>query len=395
LDLLPPRISDPRLFALLVDILAVGREPQDSAKLRLRLIDQAMSWQALADLACAQGVLMPLIRALNTRSLLLPIPHAATDAPATDHPTVQLMAAYRQHSARRNRQIDQLFGVIEALNRHNIEPLLLKGARYLLAPRDSWGEARDMRDIDVLVRPDEAGPAVEALTKAGYATDPKRPIPIDHHLPEMGHAAHPSAVEIHIEALAFSGRAIVPTSTIWQHGVRPSGGDLGYIVLPSEWHLLHGLLHHQISDHGHARKLLAVKPLWEFAMLGGEVSREGWRTIADHLAARGQADVLASFIVQAERLYGVACPPGIVPSAAARNHAAATIARAGAPDWLRRARFVADQLRFGFARETLALRYKLDRKEVTLATAGRHLHFLTRHHQGRVLRRLFGPRGGP
>ena len=72
-----------------------------------------------------------------------------------------------------------------------------------------------------------------------------------------------------------------------------------------------------------------------------------------------------------------------------------TFENAAAPDWLRHGRRLADQLRFGFARETLAVRYRLDEKQVSVWTVGRHLRFLIQHYRGRILDRLFGERSRP
>jgi hypothetical protein len=160
--------------------------------------------------------------------------------------------------------------------------------------------------------------------------------------------------------------------------------------LPTEWHLLDGLLNHQISDRGHVRRMLNVKPLWEFAMLASELPHQGWRSIADHMAAKGQADVLASWITQAGRLFGLTHPQWIDISPAARSHAERTFAHAAAPHWLRRGRFLADQLSFAFGKETLAVRYGLAESEVSLGTVWRHLAFLARRYRGRMIRRLVG-----
>jgi hypothetical protein len=248
-----------------------------------------------------------------------------------------------------------------------------------------------MRDIDVLVRADDGVRAMDALIVEGYVAD-TTPVPIDQHLPEMWRAGSPSVVEIHTEALAFSARKKLATDEIWHRGSRQCTEQSAFFVLPAEWHLLHGLLNHQISDRGHVRRILAVKPLWEFAMLGSEVSTEGWREIAGHLAAQGQADVLGSWIVQAARLHGFTPPQGIAISDAARRHAAASFANASAPDWLRRGRFLADQVRFSFAKETLAARYKRYPQDVSPVTSARHLRFLARHYRGRMRDRLFGYR---
>ncbi len=389
MELLPPAISDPDLFAVLVDILAIPAEAAENTRLRLRLIERAASWQALVELADAQGVMAPFVWALKRRALLLPVPDRLAGSETAEHPTIQLETIYRQHLERRRRQHDQLAAVIEALNRVKIEPLLLKGARYLAAASGSWREARDMRDLDLLVRPDDAGRALNALAAEGYSAAPDHG-PVDQHLPELWKSGCPSAVEIHLEALAFSARAILPTDDIWRRGIRLSETCGAYVVLPDEWHLLHALVHHQVSDRGHVRRILALKPLWEFAMLGNEVTDQGWRSIGDHMASVAQSEVLADWIVQAAELLALTYPSGIAISQRARAHAQATITEASRAAWLRRARFLADQVRFGFSRKTMAVRYQLDEDAVSAATFGRHLQFLLQRYRGRLWRRLTG-----
>jgi hypothetical protein len=377
------------LFKLLADIISFHAGTENTARLRLRLIDKTVSWQALVDLAEAQDALSPFVWAMLSRSLLLPLPAFTTGSLAASHPTVQLLSVHKEFLARRKRQRDQLAAIVTALNRDSIEPLLLKGARYLLAPAGSWAEARTMRDIDLLAPPGQSERMIDVLATMGYAAITSD-IPIDQHLPEVWRAGEPSVVEVHTEALAFSARKILATDEVWRRAHRLSS-DLGNLfVLPSEWHLLHGLLNHQISDHGYVRRVLAVKPLWEFAMLAGDVSEPGWRAIADHLTARRHADLLGSWIVQAEQLYGLAYPQGVDISAGARAHAAATLANAVAPEWLRRWRVLVNEVRFAFARETLAVRYKLDPADVSLMTMVHHLMFLRRHYRGRAGARLFG-----
>lgn len=363
----------------------------DRTSLRQRFIDRSFSWQALTDLAIGQGVLFPLTWALRRRDLLLPLPRRSRGDNTRAHPTATLEAAYRRHLARRDAQRNQLIAIVAALNRAHISPLLLKGARYLLAPQGDWCEARDMRDIDLLVRRDEAVKAVAALAAAGYAAAPGF-VPIDQHLPEMWRAGEPSAVELHIEALSFAGRRILATEEVWRRSVGAATEAGSFRVLPDEWHLLHGLLNHQVSDRGHARRLLALKALWEFTMQARGFSDSAWRHIADHLASAGQMDLLTSWLLQASRLFGLRYPQGIEISHAARTHAAMTFAHAAAPHWRRRASFLADQLRHGFARETMAMRYGLAESEVSLGTVARHLKFLFGRYRGTLARRLIGHR---
>jgi hypothetical protein len=244
-----------------------------------------------------------------------------------------------------------------------------------------------MRDIDLLVRPYDVERTVAALQRLGYAADGED-VPTDQHLPEMRCSGRHGAIEVHTEALSFAGRKILATAEVWACASKLDDGSC--YVLPAEWHLLHGLIHHQISDRAYARRMLALKAIWEFARLGSELSDEAWRSIAAHLEARGDPDLLGSCQVLAKHLFGLDLAAGASISESARSHAEQTLRRAAAPYWLRRLPFLADQLRFGFARETLAARYGISQAQVSFKHRSRHLAFLLRRYRGAVLRRLAG-----
>jgi hypothetical protein len=389
MDLLPPRISAADLQLLSAILVAPVVGPSG---LRLRLIRESVSWQRLIQMAEEHGVLFALIDAMARASLLPPVPHTWVGERVAIHPTVQIKSFYQEHLARRTRQKQQLSAILSTLNRHGIQPLLLKGARYLLAPAGYWSEARDMRDIDLLIHPETAQQALRALSEDGYVAD-QRPVPLDQHLPELWRDGCPSVIELHIEALSFSARRYLPTDHLWRHAERSTTADGDFFILPVEWQLLHAALNHQISDRCYAQRVLAMKPLWEIAMLARDVTDAGWRRLADHAAERGYADILGSSLFQAAHLFGMAMPPAIFVSPSAQAHVLATLRNAGAPEWSRRLRFLADQLRFAFARETLAVRYHVDENDVGVAIRVRHLHFLVHHYRGRTAMRLFGQRG--
>jgi len=385
LDQLPPRIVNAELFSLVMDV--VGDRATDLSELRIRLLNS--SAQDLAGFANDHGILFPFIWRLKARSLLLPVRMVQIDAGLLKHPTLQLEAVYRRHRERQQAQRDQLIEVLTALNCVGVVPVVLKGARYLIAPAGPWCESRDMRDIDLLVLASETDQVISVLKTVNYRFE-EGFVPVDQHLPELWCVGRPSAVEIHTHSLSFSARKFLYTTEVWQHAVPLSAEKVKFLVLPNEWQLLHCLLNHQVADRGHARRLLAVKPLWEFAMLGGELTSEGWQTVVDHLTKHGQLDVLASWIVQANTLFGLSYPQWIKISPKARAHAEQTFARAAAPDWWRRTIFIFDQLRFGFARETLATRYQLNAADVSVSVVVRHISFLARRYRGKMLRRLIG-----
>jgi hypothetical protein len=239
-----------------------------------------------------------------------------------------------------------------------------------------------MRDIDILVRASEATNANHILQSIGYRSDPNPP-PLDRHLPELRLPGRRGAVEIHTEALAFSARRTFTTDEVWAHAEPRTFAGAALRALLPEWHLFHGLLHHQIADHGHARRLLAVKGLWEFAMVGSELSPRAWASIAEHASDRGAIDVLMSWVVQANRLFGLKIADALPNSDKARVHAEATFRRARAPYEIRWAYFIADRLRFAFNRETLAIRYRLKEGDSLTMAALRHMFFLMHSYWGR------------
>jgi len=389
LELLPPTIADAESLKLVGEILRLKPTLAQTSELRVRLFGRNFSWQALVDLAAAHGVLMPCIFALKQRSLLLPLPRAARGA-ADAHVTPRLEAAYAQHLARRDALQSELAKVVAALNGGGIVPLLIKGARYLTGDCPPWGEARAMRDLDIVVPRERGADAVAALRAAGYVANAAA-APTDQHLPEMWQGGGHFAIEPHIEALGFAGRKLLPTDLLWSVSLPGHLAGCKLNVLPPAWHMLHAALHHQVSDRGYARHLLAIKDVWEFAQLAGGLGEADWRTIADHMHRVGAADILGSFVAQAETLFALAPPLGFAPPPKARTHAATTLRRVQSPYWLRRALFVADKLRFAFARETLATRYPAAGAG-PLAATRRHIGFLFRLHGPDAVRRVIGRR---
>ena len=385
MDRLPPTVTDEDLLQLLGRVLANKPMLQSTATLRLRFFQPGFSWQALVDLAVAHDVLPPLIFALNEHSLLPPVPAKLGEEARTGHVTSRLAAAYAEHLDRQADLRDQLVAALAALNADGIVPVLLKGAVHLTLPQSEWHEARAMRDLDILVRAEDAERANKILASLGYHADPNPP-PLDRHLPELRIPDRAGTIEIHTEALSFPARYALATEEVFARAVPRSFTGATFQVLPPEWHMLHGLLHHQLADRGHARRMLAIKGLWEFSRVGAEISPPGWSAIIEHAEQRKILDMLSSWSVQANRLFGLEVPDMLLRLEAGRKHADATFKHARTSYRLRQALFVADKLYFAFAPETLALRYG---QRNAGAAALRHMGFLWRR-RSEMARRWLG-----
>jgi hypothetical protein len=375
LDHLPPTVTDQELLALLGSVLAVAPTAQSTSALRLSFFRPNFSWQALVDLAVAHEVLSPLIFSLNNRALLPPLPAKLTEQARATHVTSRLASAYAEHLERQSDLRSQLIAAIAALNAENMVPVLLKGAVHLTMQRPAWHEARAMRDLDLLVPAKDAGRAHALLGARGYRTDPDPP-PLDRHLPELFMPGRAGTIEIHTEALSFTARYALTTDEVLRLAEEQNFGGTRFKMLPPQWHALHGLLHHQLSDRGHARRMLAIKGLWEFARVGAELSPQAWDTIVAHAEQRKFFDMLSSWTVQAKRLFGLEAPVALLRRSVGRKHADATFKRARMPHGARQALFAADKLKFAFTPRTLALRYG---ESSAVAAALRHIGFLWSH----------------
>jgi hypothetical protein len=386
LDRLPATINDQALLALLSRVIGNHPAPEPTAELRLRFFQPGFSWQSLVDLAVAHDVLPPLVFALTQRSLLPPLPARLSEGARSAHVTSRLLAAYEEHLGRQKELTSQLHAAATALNGVGIVPVLLKGAVHLTADQIDWQEARAMRDLDILVRASEAEAAGLVLTSLGYGQDPDPP-PLDRHLPEFWLPEGAGTVEIHTEALSFPARHALTTEEVFSRAVMQKFAGTTIRVLPSEWHLLHGMLHHQLSDRGHARRMLALKGLWEFSKVGSGLTTEGWRTIIAHAEERHILDMLSSWSVQAHGLFGLNVPQQLLAFPPGRKRAAATFRHASKPYRLRQTLFILDKLRFAFSPGTLRLRYA--DKGNGWQHALHHLGFLWRR-RSRMVRRWLG-----
>jgi hypothetical protein len=121
-----------------------------------------------------------------------------------------------------------------------------------------------------------------------------------------------------------------------------------------------------------------------------DIGDTGWAQIIEQLNATGGIDLLASWGVQAESIYGLKLPASLPVSNAARRRAEQTIADAQALDALRRSRFLLRQLGRGFSREVMSQRYDVPEGEVGMLLRAKHLRFLLQRYRGQFGVRLLG-----
>ncbi len=391
MEWLPPRLADPDLLRLLGAILKINSSPEDAVILRSVCLKSGFAWRPLIEFASQQDLLPPLIWCLKKQSLLMPAPKTLPAHIRSRFITTRLTDDFDTHMARQRDLRDQLVNCVAALNRVGITPMILKGARYLLAPEESWEAARPMRDIDLLIPPSQAAVAVAALVGISYRAQGSTGLR-NHHLPELQIPGRHGMVELHTAPLALVSVGFMPTDFVWQIAqpvtIAPSGASA--LVLPPVWQALHGMLHHQVSDNGFVLRTLALKSLWEFSCLAATFSTAEWTSLAEQTRARGSETVFASWCLQARDIYGLALPDSLPLPEAARRQVRACFIEAGQPETIRRWRFILRQLQRGFSSEIMALRYEVPPHKVGILLRLRHLWFLLKRYKGMLSTRLSG-----
>jgi len=116
----------------------------------------------------------------------------------------QLAALSFRHTEANRIRTEAVLEICEELNRQNIDVLVLKGAALAHLIYDRPG-LRPMRDIDLLVSPEQLQRASDVLAGLGYLTVEEDVLPHDHHhLPTVARTMDGLrvSIELHHDALA-------------------------------------------------------------------------------------------------------------------------------------------------------------------------------------------------
>jgi hypothetical protein len=293
------------LFAL-TDLLRLDDRPPAS-----RLSDEA--WSEVLRLANLH-LLGP---ALHRRMRVLPEGYAADGV--TDYLAMLATANRKRNRALRRQGLE----LIETLNREGIEPLILKGGIFLFEPPcPLLGRGgRMMRDIDLLVRPAEQEKALSVLEGLGYRAIAR--YPEGHHaLGDFARQGDAGAIDLHTE-LVDPAYVIPARSVRWGAIPLHATGLRAWLPNPTD-RLLHHIIHAQVHYLGDFHRAeIRLNQLFEFAALarryGGAVD---WPEIESRLGRFQLSDALHSYLITAERLFGLNWPLAAKPTPAVQAHAA-------------------------------------------------------------------------
>ena len=331
-----------RRSSALVALCRCLRPELDAAERSAAARDVQADIGALAVLAEEHNLAAALWAALVRHGLIAPVPSSvravfdsgglrSTRAAPT---ALWLEDNYRENTARNTALQVQLAEIVAALNRVDVAPVLLKGARWLQTGDDVG--VRSMVDIDLLVPPSAASRANDALVAAGYlnADYPLRDTARRNtHLVPLHRPDVPASVELHVELGDWPTPEMLPASVaLDESSPCPLAGDGSLTVraLSATHHVLHTILHSEIHHRAHAGGRVSLRSLHDLARARATTDPDvDWVRIRDAFARR--VHVLDAFAFQLKALFGLPMPAGIARTRRARSHLRRCLITEGLP----------------------------------------------------------------
>jgi hypothetical protein len=203
----------------------------------------------------------------------------------------------------RNRQLRTMaLDAVEAVNTAGITPVFLKGMAVWASchPADAHSP-RMMSDVDLLVRPEEGEPALEALLASGFRVLRRHPVESPHVIAELWREGDGGALDLHLRPPGPSGLTQAfdllahTEEALWPGRVRtPIAVYQIYLTC------LHDMLH----DGGFWRGGFDIRHLCDVADLAKDLNPADWDLLAGLLPAGLVRNAVCSQLVAAHHIVG-------------------------------------------------------------------------------------------
>ncbi len=228
------------------------------AKLSKSLTSKNFDWKNFCHVAATNWLLSYLHYELQRKNLINLVPQQVQ---------AELLAV-RHLAGLRNRRIkQQLEQVLGLLNQENIQPLLLKGASYLMEPVSQVQQFRMISDIDLLIDESSIIPAVKLLKLHGYSFSNFLPDGTNYHLDPMFKNDMPARLELHVKPLAAGCSQMISVDSAWDNAELMKNDSLGYFIFIPEYRLIHQFAHAQMHSGDHANERIDLRQLYDFHIM--------------------------------------------------------------------------------------------------------------------------------
>jgi hypothetical protein len=289
-------------------------KPETLRTLRSLIEYQQIYWEDVAFLANINLVTPLLWVSLREKGLINALPEDFC---------AYLAELHRQNTVRNTHILQQLLEIAQALNRHEIVPVVLKGAAYLLTATFPDSGARIMNDLDLLVPKKHFPLSIEVLQTLGYDTkdELKEKYRNHHHYAPLLRPGEFASVDLHHTLLYKTAEKMLPTNTAWKQIelLEIQGAHLQ--VLSPTYRLLHNILHSEIVDRNYQKGIIPLRELSDLVYTQYHYKQKlDWPLIETTLLQHGKQNILYSYLYLACRYLGMSFPEPMEPNLASRIH---------------------------------------------------------------------------
>lgn len=253
-------MTNAQLFDFIGKSLVIDYFPEYRLHIVAKINENCINWNHFVWMSSGYLVLPAIYVKYRDAHLL---PHLPEDL--VEH----LETLYQLNKERNEGILAQTERLIETFNKHDIEPIFMKGSSHLLSKLYSDTGERFMGDIDLLVPQKDFLKAANLLLDEGYYIGHEireEEYSLNHHFPTLIHDELPGCVEIHQEPLHMNSKKHL-TSTMVQQAKQCLPGKLNAFLLSDKHQIIQNFIHAQISDSGHAMGMCSLRALYDFHLL--------------------------------------------------------------------------------------------------------------------------------
>lgn len=243
------------------------------------------------------------------------------------------LAMKHEMNRRRNREIrDAVFAIGETADRHSIEIVVLKGARWIIEDEAGCAAWRSMIDIDLLVPVEHYDSVRTIVEQIGYRPTRRerdflgrRRFAGHYHQVALRRENQPFVTEIHRHS-QWQPR-LLETEAIFalSHKVAPG------LRLPAPWHAaLHAIIHWQIHHYGYLFGFDRINDGLDIARFLHRNDVD-WQALMDHAERVGIRPEVDNALATVSELFAAPLPPGYSVTDSARAYAAQALRTRDSP----------------------------------------------------------------
>jgi hypothetical protein len=264
------------------------------------LVRSDLNWEGMIPLAREERILPALNARIRETGISALVPAEIAN----------FFSAVEELNLERNRAIlTELATVAALLNEAGIEPVLLKGAAYLVAGVYVNPAARYLMDVDLLIPEPQMSTGIEALIQNGFEWDRSDQLGrFRHHHPPLRRAGS-VPFELHHSLGMGRCKSLLPASDVLERSV-PYEFNGTRVRVPSPDHLMtHLIMHSQVQHPYNERIWPPLRAMYDLVLMQRRLGSDiDWRGIQHRFRKAGQSGVLAMHLLQVRDVLGAETP---------------------------------------------------------------------------------------